>query len=364
MFWGLLALALSIWLIAVFYIVKGWGESRGKEVLEVIPPKIKVPPPLPLEWEKKEEKLEEEIEIPILGPSREEPKAPIPIDWEGFCQEFGKANIVEFPAEYIDRDSVKGLSGNRINVVEFAKNCYREIDFRCIDSIIIKKEEYRIYKVNIFDLVSDHYASTEEGFITFFNQTKEKLAQEIESINSHPDINPINKKALVRRYEAMPQLIVWNDKELFLVWVKSIYDTLSKIEIDFIKEFIIEKRLFKAKIFKVTQKQERIEIVKKEEEKERLTRKPFTEEEIKFLVENKDKYTNEELAKRLGRSIDSVTHKLSRLGIARESYEWTEEKDNFLKDNIAKFSYRELAEKLGTTIPSVRARCKKLDIKK
>ena len=59
-----------------------------------------------------------------------------------------------------------------------------------------------------------------------------------------------------------------------------------------------------------------------------------------------------------------MTHKLSREGLARKSYDWTEDKDVFLKNYIDILSYRELAEKLGTTIPSVRARCKKLDIKK
>ena len=97
---------------------------------------------------------------------------------------------------------------------------------------------------------------------------------------------------------------------------------------------------------------------------EKPTKKRFTQEEIKFLKENKDKLSNEELAKELGRSIDSITHKLSRLGIARESYEWTTIKDKFLKKFITKLSYRQLAEKLGTTVPSVRARCKKLDIRK
>ena len=72
----------------------------------------------------------------------------------------------------------------------------------------------------------------------------------------------------------------------------------------------------------------------------------------------------EELAEKLERSLDSVTHKLSRLNIGRQSYEWTEEKDYFLSNNISSLAYRELAEKLGTTIPSVRARCKKMDIKK
>lgn len=376
MFWGLFGLSVTIWLAAIFFIVKGWGESR-----EVLPAKAKIPktPPPSLEPKKLQtvegaEREEEEIEISIAAPPPEKVQTEVSIDLEGFYQGFGRANVVEFPAEYIDRDHVRGASGNKIKIVEFAKNCYREIDFRCIDSIMAKEEGGKIYKANIFDLISDHYSNTEENFINFFGQLKEKFAQDIEFLNNHPDMTPINKKALVGIYDPLPQLVVWNDKELFLVMVKSKYDTLNKREMDFFKEFIIEKRLFKAKIFKVTERQEmkegRVQITEYREHVtdkdiiEQTVRKQFTEEEIRFLEENMDKFTNEELAEKLGRSVDSITHKLSRMGIARESYEWTEEKDNFLKDNITKFSYRELAEKLGTTIPTVRARCKKLDIRK
>ena len=68
----------------------------------------------------------------------------------------------------------------------------------------------------------------------------------------------------------------------------------------------------------------------KPKEEQKPAKKAFTQEEIKFLMENKDKFTNEELAEKLGRSVDSVTHKLSRAGIARQSYEWTDDKDKFL----------------------------------
>lgn len=357
MIWVLLALSVSIWLVAIFYIIKGWGEG-GLEPEEKVK---KVEPKKEIEANKEVE-VSREIEIPIGELPDEEIQPPTQIDLEGFYQEFGKVNVVEFPAEYIDRDKVTDLSGNKIGIVEFAKNCYSEIGFQCIDTVMVEEKGGRAYRVNIFDLILDHYASTEEGFITFFGRLKERLGPQIQSINSHPDITPLNKKALVGRYEALPQLVVWNDRELFLVAVKSKYDTLSKKEIALLKEFIMEKKLFKARIFRVTQRQQKSINIK--EIRPVVERRPFTKEETGFLMENKDKFTNEELAQRLDRSVDSVTHKLSRLGIARQSYEWTKDKDNFLKFNITKFSYRELAEKLGTTIPSVRARCKKINIKK
>lgn len=384
MLWGLLALAVTVWLAAIFYIVRGWGESK-----EVLAPPVEIPeiPPPKVEPEKAEteaeEKVEtEEIEIPIEKPPAEEIEITPPVEAEDFYKEFGKANIVEFPAEYIDKDKVKSLSGNKIGIMEFAKRCYREIDYRCLDSVIVRKEKERIYKINIFDLISDHYSSTDEGFIAFFGQLKEDLAKETQSISNHPDVSSAAKRALTGKYEALPQLVVWNKDELFLVMVKANGQTLSGKEMDFLREFVIQKKIFKARIFRVTKRQKReagMEEARPVEEKAerkvevpaekvaaapRPTRKPFTKDEIKFLKENKDKFTNEELARELGRSIDSVTHKLSRLGIARESYQWTEVKDKFLKNNIKRLSYKKLAERLGTTIPSVRAKCKKLNIKK
>jgi len=382
MFWGILALVGAIWFMAILYIIKGWSKTGETPLIET--EILKGPPPKEEPQEEKRAKKEEEpaeagkdeeIEISIGTPRREEARTTT--DLEGFYQEFGKPNIVEFPAEYIDRDSVKGISGSKIEIVEFAKNCYREIGFQSINSIMAKEEKGRTYKVNIFDLISDHYANTDEKFISFFGHLKDKFSQEIESLNSNPDITPENKRALVGKHDVLPQLVAWNNEELFLVIVKSKQDILNKNEIDFLKEFIIEKKLFKAKIFRIIEKQpkkgekkEEVE-VKTEDRKpvaseinEKTTRKPFTKEEIKFLRENKDKLTNEELAKKLGRSVDSVTHKLSRAGIARENYEWTKDKDRFLKKNITKLSYRELSEKLGATVPSIRARCKKIEIRK
>ena len=380
MFWGLFALIVIIWFMAVVFIARGLQEPKLKKVVK---PEPKKEPP-------------EELEIAIEEPTKEEPAEIIPISipietapikvepiQDDFYQRFGKANIVEFPAEYIDGDNVSGLSGNKISIVEFAKNCYREIGFQCLDLVMARQESGKPYKVNIFDLASDHYESSDDAFIDLFGSLKEEYAQEIESININPDITPLNKKALAGRYDSMPQLVVWNKSELFLVTVRLKEAGLSKREMDFLEELVIEKKLFKAKIFIVTQKEkpsqslpttEPIHLVRRPaaslpEEKESpppkiITRKPFTKKEIKFLKDNAGRLTNEELAKELGRSIDSVTHKLSRMGSSRQSYDWTKDKDNFLKENIKKLSYRQLAQKLGTTIPSVRARCKKINIKK
>ncbi len=469
---------------------------------EVIPPVEEPAPPAEPEPTAEEQTLPRE-EAPVTAEAPEGEVSPAQADIERFYEEFGKSNIVEFPAEYIGRDSVKNVDGAKISIVQFAKNCYKEIGYRSIDSVIFGKDAQERYKVNVFELISNHYASLEEDFLNFFNQTKEKLAEELEIINSHHDITSSNSKVLIGMHEDLPQIIAWNDTELLLVLIKSEFDKFGKKELEFLKEFVIEKKLFKAKIFKVPERHEapskslaiEIRTFKPEEgappapepqleeptppaepevpaeelappkgmpqgephpvldfsekesappaepepmveppkdeispqeplaeeqappaeppveeaappveesvppaeeapppieepappaepevpaettseepespdetsEEEKQAKKPFTEEEVNFLKENRDKLTNEELAEKLGRTLDSVTHKLSREGLARKSYDWTEDKDVFLKNYIDILSYRELAEKLGTTIPSVRARCKKLDIKK
>ncbi len=408
MFWALLSLAVFIWLVAIYFIAKGLivtadengggaAIKRSNELSKLqIPtlPQPQVPPAT-------EETGEEEIEIPIGAPPSKpglDEKRPQKFtgqsDLEEFYREFGRSNIVEFPAEYIDNNNIKSFSGNAISIEKFAKNCYSEIGFRCMDSVITSESGGRRYRVNIFDLICDHYISTDEDYVSYFGRLREEFTSEIDSINVNPDIMAKNRKALVGIYDSLPQLTVWNREELFLVLVKSEFDTITRGERNFLKEFIIEKHLFKAKIFRVIHKSAKKEPEKttgplikpremteerikdagrlfgrddKEavwEETKRAKRRSFTKEDIKFLKENKDKLTNEEIAERLGRSVDSVTHKLSRLGIARESYEWTDDKDGFLRNYINSFSYKELARRLGTTIPSVRARCKKMDIKR
>jgi len=542
--WGLFALTLTVWLAAIFYIVKGWSGSSETELREIaiegvdkIKSRTKEPvlstgttPPEEETELKKEIEGEEEIEIteeepeppqarptikpvskpaqePVEKPIEERAKSPVektldkpverqtdkavekpvekllerpatppqaeplkrpviepPIepflapkiemeapvaqsDMADFYRRFGKGNVVEFPAEYTDKDNIRGLSGNKINVVEFAKNCYKEIGFKCVDCLMARGLETKAYKINIFELISHHYANTEDEFIDFFGELRENLEGKIQSLDHHPQMTLRNKRALIGRYEGLPQLVVWNDRELFLVLVKSKDDKINKRELDFFNEYIFDKGLFKAKIFRVVEKaapkpqievrpQERpkferetrpqenpkAEAKKKEprvielpgpdkeppalgppkrevrplkilskapakEEKpsvielgepretmpqsqpvpepsKKIKRKPFTKGEIQFMAENRDKMTNEELARHMGRSLDSVTHKLSRMNLSRESYDWTEEKDDFLRVNLTKLTYRELGERLGTTIPSVRARCKKLRIKK
>ena len=430
--------AVSFWSLGVYLIAKSWVEEKGM---------VSSVPTLSKEPEKKEEQVIQEEEVAVQELQKEgkfeemeitiEPekktespttqkeippkKLEVPIkevlkdetspsvSSREFYHDFGKANIIEFPAEYINENSVRGLDGKEVGFIEFAKNCYNQIGFECLEIVLSEKKEDRIYKVNIFDLVCDHYASDEQAYIDLFGENKEKFSKEIQSIKASPEFVNKNMKELVRIYKSLPQLIVWNDKELFLVLVKPKHEDLTQKELQLLKEVVIQKKLIKAKIFRIIEKktpeapapikappiaekppvaetvtesttpahrlpsiesgvlEDKASAPYADEEtpsSKKISKKPFTKREIGFLKKNRDKMSNEEMAEELNRTPNSITHKLSRLGFSRETFDWTKDKEGFLKNNFKKLSYSKLAKKLGTTVPSVRARCKKLGFKK
>ncbi len=247
MFWALFAINIFIWLAAIFYVIRGWDEIKesGKiDKKDALLPKI----------DEAQEILPIEAELPIeeipyqeINPSKE-------FNEEDFCTRLGESNIVRFPADYVDEGHVKTLGGKTISVVDFVKNCYRQINFHSMETVIKREENKETFKVNIFDLVYDHYALSSEPFVEFFGRLKEEFKDEIESIKIHPDITPEGKKSFIERYDALPQLVVWNDRELFFVLVKTKEEYLEKRDMDFLDEFVVSKKLFKAKIFRVTEK--------------------------------------------------------------------------------------------------------------
>jgi len=64
----------------------------------------------------------------------------------------------------------------------------------------------------------------------------------------------------------------------------------------------------------------------------RSGRDVWTEEEIRFLKENKEKMTAKEMAGELGRTYRSVTSKIHQLGITNPSSPWSEEEEKILVD--------------------------------
>lgn len=405
LFWVITTPIFFVWALGVYLIVKGWGrKERQASVLPVpkkktpallpetpIPEKEEFPPEEPIK-EQTFQEIEIEPQTPepqalephALEPHAIEPQGPKKEDKtekEDFYQDFGKTNIIEFPAEYIDENSVKGFDGSGISLVEFAKNCYTQIGFMCVETVLTKKLPDRTYNLSIFDLISDHYAIDEQDYVDFFGENKEKFSKELASLKKNPEFVYENVKILRGSPDGLPQLIAWDDKELFLVSVKPKQRELTQKETKWLKEFIVEKKLVKARIFKITEKkaspalplakpkpllppEPRLTPPEAKEKVEKIRRKPFGKLEIKFIKENTGKMTNEQIADKLGRSVDSITHKLSRIGLSRESFVWTKAMDKFLKDNCNQLSYQKLAETLGTTMPSVRARCKKLRMKK
>ena len=370
LFWVIAIASFSIWGMGIYLVVKNWTEEKEALPFETIPEKepekqpvqeIKVEPPI----QEKEAKLEE-LEIPIAQEKKIDIHTPEERSPEDFYLDFGKANIVEFPAEYIDDNSVKGLDGKRVNFVEFAKSCYTQIGFTCVDAVLSEKADDRVQRISMFDLACDHYTSDEVSYVNFFGRNKERFSDEIRTLKSNPEFVYKNMRELAAGYRNLPQLLVWNDRELFLVLVKSRHEELAREEIHWLREFIIQKRLFKARIFRIVEKKaaETPPAPEPPVAAEKITRKSFTKKEIEFLRENRGRMSNEEIARVLDRTPDSITHKLSRLGLSRETFEWTTEREKFLGDNLRRFSYKKLAEKLGTTVPSVRARCKKLGLKK
>lgn len=382
--WVITVPMLFVWALGVYLVVKGWGRGGQVASVEPVPEEspVSIEQPIPEKKPEEEPHPQEQVEkqafheIEVASPA---PKKEEESGQDDFYRDFGKANIIEFPAEYIDENSVRGLDGTRINFVKFAKTCYTQIGFKCIEMVYVKELADRTYMVSIFDLISDHYAMDEEAYIDFFGENKERLSEEIASLKNNPEFVFENAKKLRGEPENLPQLIAWDDKELFLVSVRPRHAELAQKEINWLKSVIIEKKLIKAKIFKITERkiaqptapakpllppESELPAAKEETRHEKITRRPFSEDEIKFIEENRDRMTNEEIADKLGRSLNSITHKLSRMGISRESFVWSKTSENFLKNNFTRFSYHQLARKLGTTTHSVRARCKKLGMKK
>lgn len=76
-------------------------------------------------------------------------------------------------------------------------------------------------------------------------------------IKNHPDMTPAARKSLVGVYEPLPPLVAWNAKGLFLVAVVSAYEDLSGSQANLLEEFVIKKKIFKARIFRITQREKK-----------------------------------------------------------------------------------------------------------
>jgi len=88
----------------------------------------------------------------------------------------------------------------------------------------------------------------------------------------------------------------------------------------------------------------------------------WTEDEIKFLIENYPKYNSYYIAKALNRSVNSVRCMAAKLKL-KNKFWWTEEEKKFLIENYDKMTAKQISEILGRSIPSIYSMAKKLSRK-
>lgn len=91
--------------------------------------------------------------------------------------------------------------------------------------------------------------------------------------------------------------------------------------------------------------------------------KPWTKEDMDYLIANAGKLTAEYMGLRMGRTTRSVLTKASREKIALRSYApWTREDVAFLEQNADKMTVKAIGEVLGRDDQSVRSKACNLGI--
>lgn len=90
--------------------------------------------------------------------------------------------------------------------------------------------------------------------------------------------------------------------------------------------------------------------------------------EILFLIKNYNKIPGKVLAKKLNRTITSISHKADRLNLTRaplnESVNWTKKEINFIKLNFKNTKYKQIAKYLNRTYSSVMSKVRQLHLRK
>jgi hypothetical protein len=95
-----------------------------------------------------------------------------------------------------------------------------------------------------------------------------------------------------------------------------------------------------------------------------MEQKPWTEEEINFLISNFARLPKGELVKRLGRSWDAIRRRAYRLGLKRPTAKWSVEDITFLSENYVKLPKHELVEKLRRSWSTIKQKAAKLGLKR
>ena len=91
--------------------------------------------------------------------------------------------------------------------------------------------------------------------------------------------------------------------------------------------------------------------------------KKWNQEEDEFLIQNYDKLTSAEIAKKLNRTIPSINARREKLGLI-EHLPWTEEEIILLKQNYLFLSHEELGKILNRSKQAITAKCFELNLYK
>jgi len=94
-------------------------------------------------------------------------------------------------------------------------------------------------------------------------------------------------------------------------------------------------------------------------------RMEWTYWEIKYLKDNWNKKTKEEIAKHLGRSVSSIYNKAYKLGLVQRRSsrrKWTKEEEEFLAEYWGLYSMEHIASKLNRTVNAIQVRAVRLGL--
>lgn len=90
----------------------------------------------------------------------------------------------------------------------------------------------------------------------------------------------------------------------------------------------------------------------------------WTKDEIDFLKRNYLRYGSKELGNILHKTINSIHHKTSKMGLVKQlRQEWTKEQEEFLKKNYNTICRKELSILMGKSINSIKGRLNKIGIR-
>lgn len=85
--------------------------------------------------------------------------------------------------------------------------------------------------------------------------------------------------------------------------------------------------------------------------------KGYSDSDLKYIKDNYENKTNNELSLYLGKSVNSIQYAVSKMGLLKQPHKpWTKEEDEYLINNYIQLSSKQIADHLGRTVHSINAR--------